>query len=80
MCNKGKHGQMKRKTYWMGENICKQHDQQRVNIQYIQAAYKTQHQNKQTTQLKGGQKTQIEFFWKRECRWPIGTWKDAQDS
>ena len=53
---------MKRKTYWMGENICKQHDQQRFNIQYIQAAYKTQHQKKQTTQLKGGQKTQIEFF------------------
>ena len=53
---------MKRKTYSLGENICKQNDQQGVNIQYIQAAYKTQHQRKQTTQLKGGQKNQIEFF------------------
>ena len=42
----------------MGEDICKQHDPQGINIQNIQRTYTTQRQkiNKQTTQLKTGYK------------------------
>ena len=28
--------------------------------------------------IKNGQKTWIDIFPKRKCRWPTGTWKDAQ--
>ena len=31
----------------------------------------------QTTQLKNGQRTQIEIFSKETHKWPTGTWKDA---
>ena len=33
---------------------------------------------KQTTWLKNGQRNWIDIFPKRKCRWPTGTWKDAQ--
>ena len=41
-------------TYGMGENICKQCDQQEVNIQNVQIAHMTQYQkNKQLNQKMG---------------------------
>ena len=59
--SKGNHKQNEKRTYVMGENICKQCDQQGLNFQNIQTAHKTQQQNKQTTQLKNGQKTYIDI-------------------
>ena len=36
----------------MGENICKQYDQQEINFQSIQTTHKAQYQKIQTTQSK----------------------------
>ena len=49
-----------------------------THIQHIQTAYTTQHQEKQTTKLKNGQKNWIDIFPKRKYRWPTSTWKDTQ--
>ena len=49
---KGNHKKNEKTTYRMGENICKQHDQQGLNFQ---TAHTTQQQKNQT-QLKNGQK------------------------
>ena len=55
--SKGNHKQNEKTTYRMGENVCKQWNQQGINFQNIQTAHTTQYQKKQTTQSKNGQKT-----------------------
>ena len=45
-----------KKTYKIGEGICKWYAQLGVNSQHIYTAHTTQHQNKQTTRFKNGQK------------------------
>ena len=61
----------------MKENICKWYDWQGLNFQNIQRACTTQ-QQKQKTQFKTEQKTYIDISPNKKYRWPIGTWKDAQ--
>ena len=52
--SKGNHKQNEKTTYRMGENICKQWDQQGINLQNIQAAHAAQYQkNKQPKQKMG---------------------------
>ena len=41
----------------MGQNICKQCDQQGINLQNLQTAHVAQNQKEQTNQSKNGQKT-----------------------
>ena len=53
--SQGNHKQNKKTTYRLGENICKQCDQQGLNFQNIQTAHTTQYQK--TTQSKNGHKT-----------------------
>ena len=43
---KGNHQQNKKRTYGMGENICKQCNQQGLNFQNIQTAHTTQYKKK----------------------------------
>ena len=51
MHSKGSHQQNEKTAYRLGENICKQCDQQGVNIQNIQTAHTTQYwRNKQPSQ------------------------------
>ena len=45
MHSKGNHKQNEKTTYKMGENICKQCDQQGINLQNIQIAHTAQYQN-----------------------------------
>ena len=40
--SKGNHKQNEKTTYGMGENICKQCDQQGLNFQDVQTAHTTQ--------------------------------------
>ena len=40
----------------MGENICKQSDQQGINLQTIQTFHAAQHKEKQTVKSENGQK------------------------
>lgn len=42
MHSKGNYEQNNKTAYWIGENICKQHDWLGLNIKNIQAASKTQ--------------------------------------
>ena len=56
LCSKGNH-QNEKATYGVGENICKQFKQRRVNVQNIQTDHTIQYQKLQTTQLKYEQKT-----------------------
>ena len=42
MPSKGNHKQNKKTTYRMGENICKQCDQQRINLQSLDTAHEAQ--------------------------------------
>ena len=39
-------------TYRMGESICKWHNQQGLNLQYVQTAHTTQEQINQTTPIE----------------------------
>ena len=55
--SKGNDKQHKKTTLRMGENICKQSNWQRINLQNTQVAHAAQNQKKQTTQSKNGQKT-----------------------
>ena len=48
----------------MGESVCKQGNQQGVNIQNIQIAHTTQYQNKQPNQ-KNGRTLKQTFFQRR---------------
>ena len=52
--SKGNHKQNEKRTYRMGEKICKQCNQQWINPQNIQTDYTAQIKN-QTTQSKTGQ-------------------------
>ena len=64
----------------MGEDICKWHDPQGVNIQNIPKSYKTQYQqiHKSVTWLKTGQRIWIDIFWKKTHRWLTGERKHAR--
>ena len=42
MHSKGNHTQNEKTTYRMGENICKQCDQQRINLQSLDTAHEAQ--------------------------------------
>ena len=54
MHSKGNHKQNEKTTHRMGENICKQIDQQGINLQKIQTAHAAQYQkNKQPNQKMG---------------------------
>ena len=44
MHSKGNHKQNKKATHRMGENICKQSNQQGINLQNIQTAHAAQEQ------------------------------------
>ena len=57
--SKGNNKQKEKTTYRMGENICKQCDQEGRDLQNIQTAHTIQQKKKkkQITQLKNGQKT-----------------------
>ena len=51
---KGNHKQLEKTTFIMGENICKQSNQQGINLQNIQTAYAAQYQkNKQPNPKMG---------------------------
>ena len=65
MHSKENHKQNEKTAYGMGENICKWHDQQEINFQNVQTAPIIQQQQKQTIQLKNGQKTWIDTSPKR---------------
>ena len=45
----GNHKQNKKTTLRIGENICKQSNQQGINLQNIQTSHAPQYQEKQTT-------------------------------
>ena len=51
--SKGNHKQDENTTPWMGENICKQSNWQRINLKNIQAAHGAQYQKKQPNPKKG---------------------------
>ena len=53
---KGNHKQNEKTTYGLGENICKQCNQQGINFQNIQTAYTTQYIYKKNP-IKYRQKT-----------------------
>ena len=55
--SKGNHKQDEKTTLSMGENICKQINGQKINLQNLQPAHAAQYQKNQTTQYKNGQKT-----------------------
>ena len=61
--SKESHKQGEKTIYGLGENICKQCDLQGLNFQNIQIAYTTNNNKRKTqkTQLKNGQKTQIDI-------------------
>ena len=65
MHSKGNHQQNEKTTYGMGENICKQCDQQGVNVQNIQTAHATQYQENKQPNLKGGIRPKYTFFQRR---------------
>ena len=44
LCNRGNYKQDEKTTLRMGENICKQINGQRINLQNIQAAHAAQYQ------------------------------------
>ena len=46
--SEGNHNQNEKTTYRLGENICKQCDQQGINFQNIQTVYTTQYQKTKT--------------------------------
>ena len=46
---------------------------QRLNLQNIQTAHRSQQPEKQTTQSKNGQKTLIDISSKKTHRLPVGT-------
>ena len=50
--SKGNHKQGKKTTLRMGENICKQRNWQRINLQNIQAAHAAQYQKKTNNPIK----------------------------
>ena len=52
-------------------------NRQRLDLQHMQTAHKTQ-QQKKTAQSKNGQNTLIDISPKKTIRWPVDTWKDAQ--
>jgi len=54
--SKGSNKQKEKTTYRMGENICKQCDQQGLNLQNTNNSYNPA-KKKQTTQSKNGEKT-----------------------
>ena len=65
MHSKGIYKQNEKTIHRMGEDICKPWDQQRINLQNIQAAHAVQNQkNKQTNQKVGRGPKQI--FLQRE--------------
>ena len=48
----------------MGENLCKQYNRQKTNLQNIQTTHTAQ-QQKQTAQLKNGQRPKQTFLQRR---------------
>ena len=65
-------------TYRMGENICKWCNWQRLHLWSIKQPIQLNNNKKKKTQSKNGQKILRDISQKKTCRWPTGTWKDAQ--
>ena len=61
----------------MGENICKWCYWQRLHLWSIKQPIQLNNNNNKT-QSKNGQKILTDISQKKTCRWPTGTWKDAQ--
>ena len=56
MHSKRNYKQTKKTTYRIGENICKQCNQQGINLQNIQIAYTAQYQKKKQPNQKMGRR------------------------
>ena len=56
----------------MGENLCKQSDQEGINLQNTQIPHTALYQ-KQTTQSKNGQEISTDISLKKTNRWPKNT-------
>ena len=54
----------------MGENICKQYNQQRINHQNIQTSHAAQYQYNEQHQSENEQKIYIDISPKKTYRWP----------
>ena len=54
----------------MGENICKQYNQQRINLQNIQTSHAAQYQNNAQHQSENEQKIYMDMSPKKTYRWP----------
>ena len=69
---KGNYQQNIKTIYWMGKNICKWCEHQRINFQiYINSSYSS------ISGKKNGQKIKIDISPKKTYIWTIGTWKDV---
>ena len=67
------HKQNKKTIFRMGENICKQSNQQGINLQNIQTAHAAQFPKKQIIQSKKWAKDLNRHCSKEDIRWPKRT-------
>ena len=91
MHSKGNHKQNKKTTYSLGENVCKQCNQQGINFQNMQRAHVAQYslpkQTKQPNQ-KMGRRSKKTFLQKRntvgqnshEKMFNIATWRKTNQN
>ena len=71
-CTAKEHCEQNKKTSnQMGEDICKQQLQQRVNIKNVYRTHTTQQQEQ--SNLKNEQRTSIDTSPKKTCKWPTVT-------
>ena len=66
MHSKGNHQQNEKTTYGMGENICKQWDQQEVNIKNTQTVHKTPYQEHKQPNQKWAEDLNIFLYFYRK--------------
>ena len=65
MHSKGNHKLDEKTTLRMGENICKQSNQQGINLQNIHIAHPAQYQKKPNNPIKNGRKSKQTFLHRR---------------